>query len=66
MTPAFSSWQAFCLMGGYAGYVWPALLLAVCALFGLFLHTRWQRRSLLRGIARRRRRERRQRDGRGE
>jgi heme exporter protein D len=40
MTPAFSSWHAFFEMGGYAFYVWLAVV-------GLTLHTLLLRRRLL-------------------
>ncbi|QKJ88002.1 Heme exporter protein D [Paramixta manurensis] len=59
MTPAFSSWQAFFAMGGYAFYVWLAVAISVMALCGLVAHTVWQRRRLLADIGQRLARERR-------
>lgn len=59
MTPAFSSWQAFFQMGGYAFYVWLAVACTLIALGVLVLHTVLQRRSLLNDIRQRQGRERR-------
>ena len=59
MTPAFSSWQTFLQMGGYAFYVWLAVACTLFALGGLVLHTVLQRRSLLNDIRQRQSRERR-------
>ncbi|WP_158782523.1 heme exporter protein CcmD [Pantoea sp. BAV 3049] len=59
MTPAFSSWQAFFAMGGYAFYVWLAVACTLIALGGLVLHTVIQRQRLLGEIRQRQSRERR-------
>lgn len=59
MTPAFSSWQAFFAMGGYAFFVWLAVIVTFIALAGLVLHTLSQRRRLLADIRQRQSRERR-------
>ncbi|MDR0806747.1 MAG: heme exporter protein CcmD [Enterobacteriaceae bacterium] len=57
MTPAFSSWQAFFAMGGYGLYVWIAVASALISLLALVWHTRWQRKTLLTEIQRRKSRE---------
>ena len=59
MTPAFASWSDFFAMGGYAFYVWLAVILTLIALFGLVLHTVLFRRRLLTEIRQRQSRERR-------
>lgn len=59
MTPAFSSWQAFFAMGGYAFYVWLAVACTLIALGVLVLHTVIQRQRLLADIRQRHSRERR-------
>jgi len=56
---AFSSWQAFWAMGGYAFYVWLAVACTLIALGGLVLHTLITRRRLLADIRQRESRERR-------
>lgn len=50
MTPAFSSWHDFWLMGGYAAYVWPAVGATLLPLFMLLIHIFWQRKTLLHEI----------------
>lgn len=57
MTPAFSSWQAFFAMGGYAFYVWLAVACTLIPLAALVVHTCWQRRRLLANIRQRQARE---------
>lgn len=57
MTPAFTSWQAFFAMGGYAFYVWFAVAMTLIALTGLLLHTLVQRRRILADVRRRQSRE---------
>lgn len=57
MTPAFSSWQQFFAMGGYAFYVWLAVCFTLIPLAGLFLHSWLQRRRLLAEIRQRKSRE---------
>ncbi|AUX73271.1 heme exporter protein CcmD [Erwinia pyrifoliae] len=57
MTPAFSSWQDFFAMGGYALYVWLAVAFTLIPLAALVVHTCWQRRRLLDDIRQRRARE---------
>ncbi|MFG1174283.1 heme exporter protein CcmD [Erwiniaceae bacterium CAU 1747] len=57
MTPAFSSWQDFFAMGGYARYVWLAVACALIGLCGLILSTLIQRRRLLAAIRQREARE---------
>ena len=52
MTPAFSSLSAFFAMGGYAFYVWLAVAFTLAPLLALVLHTRLQRKALLRDIRR--------------
>lgn len=59
MTPAFSSWSAFFAMGGYAFYVWLAVICTLIPLGALLLHTLLQRRRLLAEIRQRQSRERR-------
>lgn len=59
MTPAFSSLSAFFAMGGYAFYVWLAVICTLVPLGGLLLHTLLQRRRLLAEIRLRQSRERR-------
>jgi len=59
MTPAFSSWQEFFAMGGYAFYVWLAVVCTLVAMGGLLLHTIIQRQRLLGDICQRQSRERR-------
>ena len=52
MSSAFSSWHDFWLMGGYAFYVWLAVTFTLLPLLVLVIHTRWQRKALLREIRR--------------
>ncbi|MDU6433782.1 MAG: heme exporter protein CcmD [Pantoea sp.] len=59
MTPAFSSLSAFLAMGGYAFYVWLAVICTLISLGALLLHTLLQRRRLLAEIRQRQSRERR-------
>ncbi|MFC0225300.1 heme exporter protein CcmD [Serratia aquatilis] len=59
MSAAFSSWQAFFAMGGYAFYVWLAVAATLLPLLGLLLHTLWQRKQLLAEVHRQVARERR-------
>jgi len=59
MNAAFSSWQAFFAMGGYAFYVWLSVVATLLPLLGLVIHTFWQRRELLADIRRRQSREKR-------
>ncbi|WP_313383130.1 heme exporter protein CcmD [Pantoea sp.] len=59
MMPAFSSLSAFFAMGGYAFYVWLAVICTLVPLVGLLLHTLLQRRRLLAEIRQRQSRERR-------
>lgn len=59
MTPAFSSLSTFFAMGGYAFYVWLAVICTLIPLGGLLLHTLLQRRRLLAEIRQRQSRERR-------
>lgn len=57
MNIAFTSWQAFFAMGGYAFYVWLATALTLLPLSILIGHTLWQRRALLREIGQQQARE---------
>ena len=50
MNVAFTNWQAFFAMGGYALYVWLAAALTLLPLSALVGHTVWRRRVLLRDI----------------
>lgn len=59
MNMAFSSWQAFFAMGGYAFYVWLAVAVTLLSLLGLLVHTLWQRKQLLAEVSRQESRERR-------
>ncbi|MDL4915404.1 MAG: heme exporter protein CcmD [Enterobacterales bacterium endosymbiont of Blomia tropicalis] len=59
MMPAFASWHDFFAMGGYAFYVWLAVVFTVIPLVGLVLHTLLLRRRLLTEIRQRESRERR-------
>ncbi|MDF7680388.1 heme exporter protein CcmD [Enterobacteriaceae bacterium ESL0689] len=52
MSSAFSSWHEFWLMGGYAFYVWLAVIFTLCPLLALVIHTRRQQKRLLREIRR--------------
>ncbi|MGG6194354.1 heme exporter protein CcmD [Pantoea sp. Fr+CA_20] len=61
MTPAFASWHDFFAMGGYAFYVWLAVLCTVLPMLGLALHALLSHRRLLADIRQRDARERRQR-----
>ena len=53
MTPAFTSWYAFFAMGGYAFFVWLAVICTLLPLIGLTLHTLLLRRRLLAEIRQR-------------
>ncbi|MCE0489299.1 heme exporter protein CcmD [Pantoea sp. Mb-10] len=64
MTPAFTSWQAFFAMGGYAFYVWLAVAMTLIALVSLLLHTVVQRRRILAEVRMRHAREHRMRTAR--
>lgn len=59
MTPAFSSWQAFFAMGGYAFFVWLSVIVTLIALSALVLHTVLERRRLLTAIQQQQARDRR-------
>ncbi|MEZ3499322.1 heme exporter protein CcmD [Pantoea sp. KPR_PJ] len=59
MTPAFSSLSDFFAMGGYAFYVWLAVICTLIPSGALLLHTLLQRRRLLADIRQRQSRERR-------
>lgn len=59
MTPAFTSWNDFFAMGGYAFYVWLAVLCTLIPLTGLVVQTLLYRRRLLAEIRQRQSRERR-------
>ncbi|KFX07798.1 cell shape determination protein CcmD [Pectobacterium betavasculorum] len=57
MNIAFTSWQDFFAMGGYALYVWLAVVLTLLPLSALIGHTLLGRRALLRDIRRQQARE---------
>lgn len=57
MTPAFSSFSAFLAMGGYAFYVWLAVITTAVVLMGLIGYSLWQHRALLQAVRRQQRRE---------
>jgi heme exporter protein D len=57
MTPAFSSVSAFFAMGGYAFYVWLAVVTTIVTLGLLTGHTLWQRRWILNDVRRQQLRE---------
>ncbi|RYC43309.1 heme exporter protein CcmD [Pectobacterium zantedeschiae] len=57
MNIAFTSWQDFFAMGGYAFYVWLAVVLTLLPLSALIGHTLLGRRALLRDIRRQQARE---------
>lgn len=59
MNAAFSSWQAFFDMGGYAFYVWLSVAATLISLIGLVAHTMVQRRQILADVRRRQAREKR-------
>lgn len=59
MNSAFSSWQEFWAMGGYAFYVWLAVAFTIIPLIFLIIHIRWQHKALLREVSRQQARERR-------
>lgn len=63
MSPAFTSWAAFFAMGGYAFYVWLAVVATFLSLVGLIAHTLWRHRQLLNGIRRQQARAQRMRRG---
>ncbi|ACX88479.1 heme exporter protein CcmD [Pectobacterium parmentieri] len=57
MNIAFTNWQDFFAMGGYALYVWLAVVLTLLPLSALIGHTLWHRRALLNDIRRQQARE---------
>ncbi|MCK2184630.1 heme exporter protein CcmD [Halomonas getboli] len=57
---AFESLSEFLAMGGHAPYVWSAYGATVALLLGVGWHARAERRRVMRDLARRVRRERRQ------
>lgn len=57
MNIAFTSWQDFFAMGGYAFYVWLAVVLTLLPLSALVGHTLLNRRALLNDIRRQQARE---------
>jgi heme exporter protein D len=59
MNAAFSSWQAFFDMGGYAFYVWLSVAATLISLIALVAHTLVQRRQILADVRRRQAREKR-------
>ncbi|MCI1677614.1 MAG: heme exporter protein CcmD [Ewingella americana] len=59
MNAAFSSWQAFFDMGGYAFYVWLSVAATLISLIALVVHTMVQRRQILADVRRRQAREKR-------
>lgn len=59
MNAAFSSWQAFFNMGGYAFYVWLSVAVTLISLIALVAHTFWQRSHILADVRRRQAREKR-------
>lgn len=66
MNPAFSSWQDFFAMGGYAFYVWLSVAATLIPLLLLVCHTRWQRRQILAEIRRHQAREQRIKQAQGQ
>ncbi|STF25931.1 heme exporter protein D (cytochrome C-type biogenesis protein) [Escherichia coli] len=44
MTPAFASWNEFFAMGGYAFFVWLAVVMTVIPLVVLVVHSVMQHR----------------------
>lgn len=50
MTPAFASWNEFFAMGGYAFFVWLAVVMTVIPLVVLVVHSVMQHRAILRGV----------------
>ncbi|HEY3591183.1 MAG TPA: heme exporter protein CcmD [Buttiauxella sp.] len=59
MSSAFSSWADFFAMGGYAFYVWLAVVLSFIPLLVLVVYTRMQRRTILQAVMRQQAREKR-------
>lgn len=57
MTSAFASWSDFFAMGGYAFYVWLAVLMTIIPMAMLIVHSAMQHHTILRDIARQRARE---------
>ncbi|ACT13452.1 MULTISPECIES: heme exporter protein CcmD [Pectobacterium] len=57
MNIAFTSWQDFFAMGGYAFYVWLAVVLTLLPLSALVGQTLWHRRTLMNDIRRQQARE---------
>ncbi|MDK7735021.1 heme exporter protein CcmD [Providencia stuartii] len=60
MSRAFASWADFFAMGGYAFYVWLAVLLTVTPLLLLCIHTVLQRKMIINSITAQQAREARQ------
>ncbi|HAV1831800.1 TPA: heme exporter protein CcmD [Enterobacter hormaechei subsp. steigerwaltii] len=54
MIGVFHDWRDFWLMGGYAFYVWLAVLSTVIPLCLIIGHTLWQHRALLVAVRRQR------------
>ncbi|EOF4703939.1 heme exporter protein CcmD [Klebsiella sp. MISC125] len=57
MSNAFATWGDFFAMGGYAFYIWLAVVMTVIPLAVLVLHTTRQHRSILRSVAQQQARE---------
>lgn len=53
MSSAFTSWSAFFAMGGYAFYVWLAVVFTLMPLAAMVLHTRWRRRGIFSAVVQR-------------
>ena len=50
MTPAFASWNEFFAMGGYAFFVWLAVVMTVIPLVVLVVHSVMQHRGRVRRV----------------
>lgn len=51
MNSAFASWDDFFVMGGYAFYVWLAVIMTLLPLAILALQSWYQHRAILRALA---------------
>lgn len=55
MNFSFTSWSAFLLMGGYAFYVWTAVIFTLVPLMVLIVQTLLQQQAIRRDIVRQQR-----------
>lgn len=55
MNFSFTCWSAFLLMGGYAFYVWTAVIFTLVPLMAPIVQTLWQQQAIRRDIVRQQR-----------